>query len=570
MRFHALVTDYDGTLAHHGEVADETTQALERLRRSGRKVVMVTGRILADLERVFDRLDMFDRVVAENGAVIYDPETKETRTLGSPPPAEFVQGLRARGVDRVDTGAVIVATWEPHETAVLEEIKDQGLELQVIFNKGAVMVLPAGVNKAAGMDAALTELGLSPHNVVGVGDAENDHAFLSASECAVAVANALPSLKELCDHVTDGPHGEGVRELIDAIVTDDLASLAPSLQRHDLTIGRTKAGDEVRMSPFAPPILVAGPSGSGKSTLVTALLERLEECGYQFAVIDPEGDYAGLENAVTFGDAGTVPNVEEALQVLARQDDDLVVNLLGVSLHDRPAFFQKLLPKLLELRVRTGRPHWIVVDEAHHLLPATWKPAIETMPEEFYNVLLVSVHPDRVSPAILEKVATAVAIGREPVETLGVVAKVLGLRRPRSLPKQLDAGEAIMWKLAEDGRPVRFDMARPRGEHRRHIRKYAQGDLGEAESFYFKGADGRLNLRAQNLVLFDQIARGVDDETWLHHLSRGDYSSWFRGAIKDDELANEAVEIERRLGKDAEASRREILAAIEKRYTAPA
>ncbi|HJR19684.1 MAG TPA: HAD family hydrolase, partial [Actinomycetota bacterium] len=226
MRFLALVTDYDGTLAHHGVVAPETNDALERLKRSGRKLVMVTGRILPDLERVYDRLDLFDRVVAENGAVIHDPETKQTRALGTRPPDEFVEGLRTRGVAPLDVGEVIVATWEPNETAVLEEIKERGLELQVIFNKGAVMVLPAGVSKAAGMTAALNDLCLSAHNVVGVGDAENDHAFLSATELAVAVANALPSLKELCDHVTNGDHGSGVRELIDQMIEDDLASLA--------------------------------------------------------------------------------------------------------------------------------------------------------------------------------------------------------------------------------------------------------------------------------------------------------------------------------------------------------
>ena len=101
---------------------------------------------------------------------------------------------------------------------MLETIRDLGLELQVIFNKGAVMVLPAGVNKASGLVAALDELGLSPHNVVGVGDAENDHAFLAACECAVAVANALPTIKERADHVTAGEDGDGVRELIDALI----------------------------------------------------------------------------------------------------------------------------------------------------------------------------------------------------------------------------------------------------------------------------------------------------------------------------------------------------------------
>lgn len=570
MRFLALVTDYDGTLAHHGEVSAPMREALERLRRSGRKLVMVTGRILPDLERVFDGLDLFDRVVAENGAVIHDPATKQTRALGQGPPDEFIEGLRARGVSPLDVGEVIVATWEPHEAAVLEEIKEHGLELQVIFNKGAVMVLPTGVNKAAGMITALNELSLSAHNVVGVGDAENDHAFLSASECAVAVANALPSLKELCDHVTDRPHGEGVAELIDVIVEDDLASLGSKLARHDLLLGLTEDGEEVRMSPFTPPILVAGPSGSGKSTLVHALLERLDESGYQVAVIDPEGDYAGLEKAVTFGDARAGPNLDEATQVLLNQDDDVVFNLLGIAVHDRPEFFQKLLPKLLELRAHTGRPHWIVVDEAHHLLPPAWKPASESLPSELAGLLLVSVHPDRVSPAVVEHVGTVVAVGRDPGDTLRAAGKVLEAKPPGRLPKEQNPGEAIVWSPREDRPVIRFRIQEAKAERRRHVRKYAEGELGEDQSFYFRGPDDRLNLRAQNLVLFAQMARGVDDETWLHHLRNGDYSDWFRKAIKDDELADEAAEAERSYADDAGSSRQAILDAVERRYTASA
>jgi HAD superfamily hydrolase (TIGR01484 family) len=570
MRFLALVTDYDGTLAHHGVVAPETIEALERLKRSGRKLVMVTGRILSDLEKVFDGLELFDRVVAENGAVIHDPATKQTRALGERPPSEFIEGLRARDVAPLDVGEVIVATWEPNEAAVLDEIKARGLELQVIFNKGAVMVLPAGVNKAAGMTAALNELCLSSHNVVGIGDAENDHAFLYASEFAVAVANALPSLRELCDHVTKGDHGEGVRELIDEMIEDDLASLASSLSRHDLILGQTPEGDEVRMSPFSPPMLVAGPSGSGKSTLVTGLLERLDESGYQFVVVDPEGDYAGLDNAVTLGDAAAAPNLDEGAQVLLNRDDDLVLNLLGVPLHDRPEFFQKMLPKLLELRTTTGRPHWIVVDEAHHLLPAGWERAKETLPSELAGLLLVTVHPDRMSAAILEKVGTVVAVGRDPGETLSAAGEALDVAPPSRYPTELDNGEAIVWSPREDRPPIRFRIQQARAEHRRHIRKYAEGELGEDVSFYFRGPEGRLNLRAQNLALFAQMARGIDDETWLHHLSQGDYSDWFRRAIKDDELAEEAAEAERRYANDAVTSRQAILDAVERRYTAPA
>jgi hydroxymethylpyrimidine pyrophosphatase-like HAD family hydrolase len=191
MRYHALAADYDGTLAHHGRIDDETWSALRRLRDSGRKLVMVTGRQIEDLLEIVPHPDVFDRIVAENGALIYEPATRETRpTSDVEPPARFVEALRRRGVAPIAVGHTIVATWEPHEDTVLHVIRELGLELQVIFNKGAVMVLPSGVNKATGLAMALTELGLSAHNVVGVGDAENDHALLQACECGAAVANA--------------------------------------------------------------------------------------------------------------------------------------------------------------------------------------------------------------------------------------------------------------------------------------------------------------------------------------------------------------------------------------------
>ena len=140
--FRALATDYDGTIAHDGIVDDSTLAALKRLKQAGRKLVMVTGRELPDLERVCPDLDLFDRIVAENGALLYTPATKDQRPLGPPPPEAFVSRLRTLGIQPLSVGSVIVATWEPNETAVLEAIRDLGLDLQIIFNKGAVMVLP--------------------------------------------------------------------------------------------------------------------------------------------------------------------------------------------------------------------------------------------------------------------------------------------------------------------------------------------------------------------------------------------------------------------------------------------
>jgi hydroxymethylpyrimidine pyrophosphatase-like HAD family hydrolase len=569
MRYHALACDYDGTIAHHGRVDADTLAALQRVRASGRKLLLVTGRELEDLQTVFPSFDLFDRIVAENGALVYTPATKEVKQLSDPPPGEFVARLRARGVGPISVGHAIVATWEPHEAAVLDTIREMGLELQVIFNKGAVMVLPAGVNKATGLIAALKQLGLARHNVVGVGDAENDHAFLAVCECSAAVANALPTLKERVDLVTAKDHGPGVAELIDRLVEKDLADLAGRLTRHWLLLGADDGGKEVCLPPYGESALVAGPSASGKSTATTALLERMAEKGYQFCIVDPEGDYGEFTPAVHLGNNDRSPLVEEVLDVLARPTQNVIVNLLGVPLDDRPAFCQSLLPRLQELRARTGRPHWLVIDEAHHLLPANWEPGSLALAQELDPVLLITVHPEQVAPAALRTVGTVVAVGQGAEQTLAGFCKGVGERPPRVPPLELEKGQVILWRRGR-GEPFAVRVKPGKAERRRHSRKYAEGELPPERSFYFRGPAGKLNLRAQNLFLFLQIGEGVDDETWLFHLRNGDMAKWLREMVKDEELAAECAKLAGDESLGASESRRLLREAIERRYTLPA
>jgi HAD superfamily hydrolase (TIGR01484 family) len=214
MPIRTLATDYDGTIATHGTVDPDTIAALRRLRSAGGTLVLVTGREMPQLREVFPELELFHVVVAENGGLLYWPATGAEKPLCDAPEEAFVGMLRERGVTPLSVGKVIVATYEPHETTVLEAIRDLGLELQVIFNKGAVMVLPSGVNKASGLSCALGELGIDATSVAGVGDAENDHALLQLCGVGAAVANALPSLKDHADLVLDHTHGAGVSQLI--------------------------------------------------------------------------------------------------------------------------------------------------------------------------------------------------------------------------------------------------------------------------------------------------------------------------------------------------------------------
>jgi HAD superfamily hydrolase (TIGR01484 family) len=571
MRYVCLTCDFDGTLARDGAVPSSTLRALEKTRASGRKLILATGRQLDDLLATFPDVSVFDRVVAENGGVLYRPASKEQIVLAEAPPKKFVEELSRRGVQPLSVGRCVVATWHPNETIVLDVIREMNLELQIIFNKNAVMVLPSGVNKKTGLQAALNESQLSYHNVVGVGDAENDHAFMSACECCVAVSNALPGLKERADWVTTNSHGAGVEEIIHKLLENDLADLAPQLKRHDILLGNLEDGEPFCLQTYGLGLLVAGPSGSGKSTVVTGVVERLAEKRYQVCIFDPEGDFNDFEQSMTIGGPEHIPKTSEIVAVLGDPSRSVNVNLLGIPLADRPSFFQEALARIQELRFRTGHPHWVVIDEAHHVLPAELTKAGMTLPQEIKSFLAVTVHPEKVAPAILKAVNGIITVGPEPE----IVIRSFNQNVDRKVPVQPcgvtpQTGQVMMWCLENQEAPKCIKVKPSATQRRRHRRKYAEGELGEDKSFYFRGPEGKLNLRAQNMTLFAQIAEGLDEATWKFHLSHGDYSQWLRESIKDEEIAKIVAEIEKGEALSPAESRRLVVEAIRKHYTAPA
>ena len=568
MRYLALASDYDGTLADHGTVASSSMAALRRVADSGRKLVLVTGRELDDLRSVFPGYEMFHRIVAENGALLYNPSTRDSRRLGESPSEEFVAALRQAGVRPLSVGASIVSTVKPNDAVVLRVIRDLGLEMQVVYNREAVMVLPSGVNKGTGLRAALAELGLSAHNAVAVGDAENDHALLSVCECRAAVANAIPTLKERADLVTSDPAGKGVEQLIDKLLFDDLRSVQPRAPRFPILLG-TSDGKEVTIPSYGASLLIAGPTGSGKSNAVVTIIERLLENKYQVLLIDPEGDYGRLESMIPLGSASRAPDVLEITAALQKPRTSVAVNLLGLPFRDRPAFFTSLLPQIQELRAKTGRPHWLVIDEAHHLLPASSEAAAASIPAALANLLLITLHASAVLPSALKLMKGIIAVGPSPEETIQEFSGALGRSSPVHSPLPAKTGEVFLWFL-DDPRgliPVRVQL--PAIEMRRHQRKYAEGRLPQETSFFFKGPQGKLNLRAHNLMMFIQVAEGIDEETWIFHLRQNDYSKWMRRAIKDDALASEVAEIENDPRATPQESRNRIIDAVNKRYTGP-
>jgi HAD superfamily hydrolase (TIGR01484 family) len=570
---HIFATDYDGTIAERNSVSASTARALERVRATGRKVLLVTGRMLPDLQRVCPEVErMFDAVVAENGALVYFPERREVRRLGDAPEPALIEALRRRGV-RLDVGSAIIATDAPFAEAALAAIRETGVERTLVFNKDALMLLPGGVTKGTGLAAVLATLELSPHNMVGIGDAENDHAFLALSEFAVAVADAVPALRERADYVTRAPGPRGAVEFIEEHLLRDVVDIVPRLTRHHLALGERADGTPVTIAAHGTRLLVVGPSATGKSTLTGVLAERVLESGRSLVLLDPEGDYrtlAELERVVVFGGKGeqALPAPEELDQLLRHPRTSLVLDLSAMTMAEKVGYATKVLAVIATVRSTTGLPHWLIIDEAHHVLPAEGSPAVELLQPGAESLALITLAAGDLAPAVrrLPTVIASTEIGALHEGVLSARgARGLMSTRASGDDRPLERGEAALAWLNGSARVARFRVGKRRVQHRRHVRKYTEGELPPDRSFFFRGPTGSLNLRAANLARFVELADGVDEATWLHHFQQGDYSRWLRDMIKDPELGAEIANLER-LGLGAAESRRQVLERVRAKY----
>jgi hypothetical protein len=328
------------------------------------------------------------------------------------------------------------------------------LELDVIFNKGAVMILPASVNKATGLAAALDELALSPRNVVAIGDAENDHALLRAAEYGVAVANALPTLKRAADRSSRYENGRAVIELVDDLIRHDLRATPPRVPRRDILLGKLAGGRELRMPPAWFSVLIAG----ARSTLARGLIERIAAEGYQFCAIEAMGNYVWTPDVIVLGANDRAPAAADVIRALQKPDINVAVRLSGLSQQLRSAFLADLMRRLSELRGRVGRPHWVLVDPLQELR--------DTVPDALTDspggMIYLTACVDRCIEQVLPAVDLAVVVGGTPSAKFEAVAASWGVAAPAIRHDVLEEGEALAWQRGIHGEPLRFRIASPR------------------------------------------------------------------------------------------------------------
>ncbi|MGO9956252.1 MAG: HAD hydrolase family protein [Solirubrobacteraceae bacterium] len=553
--FRAVAVDYDGTLAE-GQIVPDTLAALAEARTRGIRVILVTGRIMNELRTVFPEVeDRVDAVVAENGAVLVTPVG--VRQLAAQVNRAVSAVLGARGVVH-RTGQVLIACGAVDEPAALEVIRGLGLDCQLVRNQGELMILPAGVTKGSGLLEALADLGLSHHNTIGVGNAENDHSLMDACEIGVAVANAVDAIHAHADLTLALPDGQGVADLLRGPLLTGRAHIHP--RRWQITLGVDESGEAVTLPASQLNLAVCGGTGEGKSYLAGLICEQLVRLGYSLVVFDPEGDHVGLgelrDVLVTGGIERRLADPAEVVRLL-RHHGSVVVDLSHLDATAQVGYAAGLPGEIEAQRAVTGLPQWVVVDEAHEpfgrmgSMLGVFNPAAK-------GYLLVTWRPEELSGEVPAALDAVIALGspRPSDHLVDLTAAVADM--PRAQIARLLHGPASRAVLAWRAHPhqaVSFTPGLRSTPHLRHQHKYDQAGVEPARKFYFRTeADTNTGAIAANLSgLQDELVR-CDPGVLRHHCPGHDFSRWVAAVFHDQQLATNLAAAEAQLGAHSPAA----------------
>ena len=543
----AIATDLDGTLTADGDVPSEVMSALAAIRLENIRTLLVTGRTRAELTLAFPGLaSAFDAVVAENGAVL--ATRSGSRRLAPAVDETLRHALTNRGIT-VGRGEVLLACAADHWPTVAEEIGRLGLDSQMIHNRAALMILPSGISKGTGLREALAEFNLSPHNSIAIGDAENDLALLEVAEIGVAVANAVPSLREHADLVLDEPGGAGTAKFLNGPLVKGARRFCPP--RRWLPVGNFDDGQPATLPGGQANLLIAGPSGHGKSYLAGLLVETWVQADYRVLVIDPEGDHSGLaqlrETALVGGEF--LPGATAVVDRL--EGSSIVLDLSQLPPADKVTYARKVLQAADLSRAVRGVPHWILIEEAQLLIPdSDFTAQLRRLTGR--GEVLVTHQPE----ALPNDVAALIDI------TLTVPATAPTSGELTTHPPRVF--------LDYEGRRREFTTSARRTPHTRHRRKYTNNVLQPHQGFYFHASPGEPTRCARNLTEFVGQLGTLDRAALDFHLVRGDFSRWITGTLQDPRLGQHIATIEHDAvtaqALSAEHARRRLTDAVSARY----
>jgi hydroxymethylpyrimidine pyrophosphatase-like HAD family hydrolase len=576
MHISIIATDFDGTISQGDQLAPEAARALRRWRETGRFSVLVSGRSFEFLHGLQEREQVFDLIVAENGAVLYNAHTDEMRLPFGDVPDDLIDTLLKLDIP-VWRGIAIAGTTLPYDDVVWVASREMGRAAHVETNRNEVMLLPPGASKGAGLLNLLQSEGLSPRNLLAIGDAQNDLSLLRVAEVKVAVANAVEELKAIADYVTAEAGPTGMADFVGRYLLDGKPFDFPVRSAHHFSLD---AATEFRLNAYDlvdREILIAGGSGYSKSWLACRLADGLLGGGYQLLGLDPTGDLYALRRHTSCLSLGReeTPAISLVVQLLGETGLSLVVDLSSLETPEEQVLYTTgLLRRVLEMRRRLGRPHWILIDEAQDLLGGPDNPARLPLLQGFesFGVCLVAWQPSRLDRAVLDRmhgfVLTRHRLSRE-VECLGNLLASHGLDVD-GLPErlgQLDEGQALIWGLATSTndalRPLRFRTGSRIFPGMRRLHRHLEDNVAPSKQFFFHDQTGH-SLPAGNLGELVDRMQTLDLAVITFHFERGDFARWIRDVLHDETLARWLARLH---GAElsGEALRQALLDALEQR-----
>jgi hydroxymethylpyrimidine pyrophosphatase-like HAD family hydrolase len=514
-----IAVDYDGTVARDGRLSQAASAALEEVRQAGLHVVLVTGRIFEELTRVApDVSDRFDVIVAENGAVAV--RHGRLLRLAEPVDGSLIGELTRLGTS-VRRGEVIAALSGSQHQLVAAVIERLGLDCQIVTNRSELMILPRGVSKASGLEYAVDVLGGSPHTTLAIGDAENDLAMLLSCEIGVAVGGSVDVLRQYADVVASASNGDGVAEILHGPIFTGGQRVCSA--RWQTVVGTDSTGGQVTVPASQVNILVDGPSGSGKSYVAGLLAEELIGLGYDMLVFDPEGDYATLAEipgVVTLGEHA-VPEPDDVIAFLRRRGS-LVIDLSAHSSEHRDEFMMRFAPLMAEFRDKTGRPDWVLIDEAQ--VPyGQYSPLRRFYQPCLYNHLVVTYQLAQLDKSVLDSIDITLT-------PMGDNSTLMVSRKGDTSPG-----------------PV-VNVVRRKLGHLRHQHKYSAVGVPSERGFWFREGPGPANGRvAHNLEELNGILPTCSDGSLRHHAAGHDFSRWVDQVFADHDMASEMAALESKI-----------------------
>jgi HAD superfamily hydrolase (TIGR01484 family) len=568
MKVSVVALDFDGTIADgNGQIDRDVIEAILELRRSGIAVLIVTGRRLEHLREGVGDLRIVDAVVTENGALIVFPSNGRTIFVGRKA-SKALQAEFSKLQLNFTAGECVIEMEASDAAAALQIIRKLELPLTLQFNRSRLMVLPQGISKGIGLREALAAMRLSPHNTLAIGDAENDHELLNTAEVGAAVAWGSQALCDIADDVIKGGGAPDVARYLRQIATK------PSLRPHGrrpLLLGRDEKGIPVALNVRGRNVLIAGDPRSGKSWIAGLLAEQLIIQRYSVCVVDPEGDYRGLETlpgVLLFGGDDPPPRPRELMQALRNADFSTVIDLSKLPFDEKRDYVRQLLVMIQRIRRQTGLPHRILIDEAHYFLNDG--PQEDLLETSLGGYTIVSYRVSQLPDSVLAATEAVIATRHTDEREIECLRRARSANLTNEQLVSLRADEAILLSGIEEAPrdPVRFQISPRITFHVRHQHKYLDVPVSERSAFVFRRGGVRIGVEARSFRELVEALSRVDHRALDEHLRRHDLSQWISNVFGDRPLAAQIRDVEQRYSLEPVMDvKDELLSLINQRYT---